>query len=163
MTEEAGVSKGNPKILKKYLKNEILKDSHKLKGSFPPISERDGKVEKILKIKKIYSLSGSYQNLFMIKLHDLSDKPKTNYFFAIRLASQSSDLLVALARDLIQDKTKIKLIQFPLYPSNLRITLLALKKYEVLDDPIPNLSELKALKTEFRKRLVQFKKFLANQ
>ena len=128
-----------------YLKNEILKDAIQIKNKFPPISEKVDGISKSLKIKKIYELKGNFKNLIFITTKNYAKKPKYRYFLAIQLATQSSDLLVNLAKE-YSKKNKLKLIQFPLHPQHYRVGLFSLKEIENKD----NLPELINLLKEFR-------------
>ena len=131
--------------LQSYLKKEIIKDAKRIKKKFPPISEKINGISKSLKIKNIYELKGKFNNFIFITTKNYAKKPKNRYFLAIILASQSSDLLVNLAKE-FSKINKLKLIQFSLYPQHFRVGLFSLK--EILDKN--NFSETVNLLKEFR-------------
>jgi hypothetical protein len=131
--------------LQSYLKKEIIKDAKRIKKKFPPISEKINGISKSLKIKNIYELKGKFNNFIFITTKNYAKKPKNRYFLAIILASQSSDLLVNLAKE-YSKINKLKLIQFSLYPQHFRVGLFSLK--EILDKN--NFSETVNLLKEFR-------------
>ncbi|MFX0046768.1 MAG: hypothetical protein ACFE8G_01240, partial [Candidatus Hermodarchaeota archaeon] len=85
--------------LRNYLKKSILKDAKKIKNKYPPISEKVNRITYSLKIKNIYELEGNLNNLFIIITKNYAKNPRNRYFLAILLASQSSDLLVNLAKE----------------------------------------------------------------
>ncbi|MHA1486615.1 MAG: hypothetical protein ACTSSC_05535 [Promethearchaeota archaeon] len=131
--------------LQSYLKKEILKDGKRLKNKYPPISEKVNGTSKSLKIKNIYELKGSLNNFIFITTKNYAKNPRYRYFLAILLASQSSDLLVSLAKE-FSKINKLKLIQFSLYPQHFRVGLFSLK--EICDEN--DLSEAVNLLKEFR-------------
>lgn len=135
----------NKENLQSYLKEEILKDAIKLKNKFPPISEKVNGIFKSLKIKNIYKLKGKLTNFIFIKTKNYTKTPRYRYFLAILLASQSSDLLVSLAKE-FSKKNGLKLIQFPLYPQHFRVGLFSLKEMHNKN----NFSEIINLLKEFR-------------
>jgi len=135
----------NQENLQSYLKKEILKDAIKLKNKYPPISEKVNGIFKSLKIKNIYKLKGNLNNFIFIKTKNYTKTPRYRYFLAILLASQSSDLLVSLAKE-FSKKNGLKLIQFPLYPQHFRVGLFSLKEMHNKN----NFSEIINLLKEFR-------------
>lgn len=140
--------------LQSYLKNEILKDAKRIKNKYPPISEKVNGISKSLKIKNIYELKGNLINFIFITTKNYAKNPKYRYFLAILLASQSSDLLVNLAKE-FSKKNRLKLIQFPLHPQHFRVGLFSLKELQNKD----NLSEVVNLLKEFR---IMYRKDLEN-
>ncbi len=70
---------------------------------------------------------------------------ETDIFLAILLASQSSDLLVSLAKE-FSKKNGLKLIQFSLHPQHFRVGLFSLKEMHDKN----NISEVVNLLKEFR-------------
>ncbi len=131
--------------LQSYLKKEILKDAIKLKNKYPPISEKVNGISKSLKIKNIHKLKGNLNNFIIIKTKNYTKNPRYRYFLAILLASQSSDLLVSLAKE-FSKKNRLKLIQFSLYPQHFRVGLFSLKELRNKN----NFSEVINLLQEFR-------------
>jgi len=140
--------------LERYLKNEILKDAKRIKNKYPPISEKVNGISKSLKVKNIYELKGNLNNFIFITTKNYAKNPKYRYFLAILLASQSSDLLVNLAKE-FSKKNRLKLIQFPLHPQHFRVGLFSLKELQNKD----NLSEVVNLLKEFR---IMYRKDLEN-
>jgi len=140
--------------LKSYLKSEILKDAKRIKNKYPPISEKVNGISKSLKIKNIYELKGNLNNFIIITTKNYAKNPKYRYFLAILLASQSSDLLVNLAKE-FSLKNRLKLIQFSLHPQHFRVGLFSLKELQNKD----NLSEVVNLLKEFR---IMYRKDLEN-
>jgi len=131
--------------LQSYLKKEFLKDAKRIKNKYPPISEKVNGISKALKIKSIYELKGNLNNFIFITTKNYAKNPKYRYFLAILLASQSSDLLVNLAKE-FSKKNRLKLIQFSLHPQHFRVGLFSLKELQSKD----NLSEVVNLLKEFR-------------
>jgi hypothetical protein len=131
--------------LQNYHKKLILKDAKKIKNKYPPILEKVNGISKALKIKNIHKLKGNLNNFFLITTKNYAKKPKYRYFLAIILASQSSDLLVSLAKE-YSKKHKLELIQFSLYPQHFRVGLFSLK--EIHDKN--NFSEIVNLLKEYR-------------
>lgn len=131
--------------LQSYLKKEILKDAQRLKNKYPPISVKVNGIYKSLRIKNIYKLKGNLNNFIFIKTKNYTKNPRYRYFLAILLATQSSDLLVSLAKEFSKEN-RLKLIQFSLYPQHFRVGLFSLK--EMLSKN--NFSEVINLLKEFR-------------
>ena len=131
--------------LQSYLKKEILKDAQRLKNKYPPISVKVNGISKSLRIKNIYKLKGNLNNFIFIKTKNYTKNPRYRYFLAILLATQSSDLLVSLAKE-FSKKNRLKLIQFSLYPQHFRVGLFSLKEIHNKN----NFSEVINLLKEFR-------------
>jgi len=140
--------------LQSFLKKEFLKDAKRIKNKYPPISEKVNGISKSLKVKNIYELKGNLNNFIFITTKNYAKNPKYRYFLAILLASQSSDLLVNLAKE-FSKKNRLKLIQFPLHPQHFRVGLFSLKELQNKD----NLSEVVNLLKEFR---IMYRKDLEN-
>lgn len=138
--------------LRNYLKKSILKDAKKIKNKYPPISEKVNRITYSLKIKNIYELEGNLNNLFIIITKNYAKNPRNRYFLAILLASQSSDLLVNLAKEYSR-KNNLKLIQFSLYPHHFRVGLFSLKEIENKDNLTEKINLLKEFRILFRKSL----------
>ena len=135
----------NKENLQSYLKKEILKDAQRLKNKYPPISEKVNGISKSLRIKNIYKLKGNLNNFIFIKTKNYTKNPRYRYFLAILLATQSSDLLVSLAKE-FSKKNRLKLIQFSLHPQHFRVGLFSLKEMHNKN----NFSEVINLLKEFR-------------
>jgi len=131
---------------------EIIKSAKRIKGKFPPISERGVNISKPLLIKRIYNLNKISKNLFLFIIKNNQKEPKLRYFIAILLASQSSDLLMILARDLSK-KIGSKLIQYVLFPKLHRLSLIALKELIALNDYDVIINELLNLRAKFLKKM----------
>ena len=113
--------------LQSYLKKEILKDAKRIKNKYPPISEKVDGISKVLKVKNIYELKENFNKFVFITTKNYAKNPRYRYFLATSLASQSSDLLVSLAKE-FSKKNRLKLIQFSLYPQHFRVGLFSLKE-----------------------------------
>ena len=151
------------KVLKSYIKVEIVNKAKKLKGKYPPISEMiDGK-PRILKVLNFYEMKDEFRNYFLIRVKNYNKKPKFRYFLTIRLASQSSDLLVSIAKDLIKGMKELKLIQFAIYPKNFRVSLLSLKEVQSKNDFLSSIKDLGDLRVNFRIKLEKIKKLVENK
>jgi len=140
----------NKENLQSYLKKEILKDAKRIKNKYPPISEKVKGISKSLKIKTIYELKGNFNKLIFIKTKNYAKNPRYRYFLAVLLASQSSDLLVSLAKE-FSKKNRLKLIQFSLYPQHFRVGLFSLKEIHNKNDFSEAVNLLKEYRTIFRK------------
>ena len=142
----------NQEVLKSYLESNVIKSAIKLKGKFAPFSEPVDKTPKTLPIKRIYNLKEQLKNFFLIIVKNYSNQPKVRYFLAIILASQSSDFLVSLAKD-YATRNNLKLIQYSIFPKNIRISLLSLKEIRTIEDYLSSIELLKDFKKKFRKTL----------
>ena len=147
------------KNLQNHLKKEIIKDAKRIKNKYPPISEKVNGITKVLKVKKIYELKGNLNNFILIATKNYAKNPKFKYFLAILLASQSSDLLVNLAKE-YSKKNNLKLIQFSLHPQNSRVGLFALKEIESRDKVTEVVKLLKEFRILYRKDLDNFGKII---
>ena len=147
--------------LNSYLKRELLNDAKRLKNKYPPISEKIKGVHKSLKIKKIYELEENHKNLYLIIAKNYSKKPKYRHFLAILLASQSSDLLVSLAKGFSKEHN-LKLIQFSIYPQHFRVTLFSLKELNTTDNFSESINLLKEFRNKYRKELENLKNLIKN-
>jgi hypothetical protein len=79
------------------------------------------------------------------------------------LASHSSDFLVSIAQEPIKEISNLKLIQFPLYPKNFRISLLSLKEIRDEADFLKSVKVLKDLRINFKKKLEKIKNLIENK
>ena len=140
------------KNLQNHLKKEIIKDAKRIKNKYPPISEKVNGITKILKVKKIYELKENLNNFILIATKNYAKTPKHRYFLTISLASQSSDLLVNLAKE-YSKKNNLKLIQFSLHPQHSRVGLFSLKEIESKDNVMEVVKLLKEFRILYRKDL----------
>ena len=147
--------------LNSYLKRELLTGSKRLKNKYPPISENIKGVPKSLKIKKIYELKENLKNLYLITVKNYSKKPRYRYFLAILLATQSSDLLVSLAKGFSKEHS-LKLIQFSVYPQHFRVSLFSLKELNYTDNLSESINLLKEFRNKYRKELENIKNLIKN-
>ncbi len=140
-----------------------FRDSKKLRGKFSPISFLIKGTPKTLKIKSIISLGGEYKNFFLFKLKNYMKTPKIRFFLSVSLASQSSDLLVSLAKEFVSESQTLKLIQYSIYPNTLRINLLLLIELDVNQSFSNAVEVLKVIRQEFRKKLDKINKLIENE
>ncbi|MHA1803512.1 MAG: hypothetical protein ACTSU4_03135 [Promethearchaeota archaeon] len=128
-----------------------------MRGKFPPISEIKEGIVKTWKIKSVHAIK-SKKGVYLFTLKDPSNTPKTRYFLAIILASQSSDLLVLLAREEAIEKG-LKLIQYSIPLESFRVSLLSLKEIVAGEDEIEDLIKyLEKFRKVYRKKLERVKK-----
>lgn len=146
----------NQKTLQLFLINELLKKSKKIRGKFSPISELIEDKVKVMKIVKLYDLGSLFKNFYLFIVKNYSKQPKKRYFLAIILASQSSDLLVNLAKDFAQ-KNSLKLIQYAIDPMFSRISLISLKEIENVEDYSISIEILKEFRNIFLNTLTKLK------
>jgi len=149
----------NKENLQSYLKKEILKDAKRIKNKYPPISEKVNGISKPLKIKSIYELKGNFNNFIFITTKNYAKNPRYRYFLAILLASQSSDLLVSLAKQFSKEN-RLKLIQFSLYPQHFRVGLFSLKEINGKNDFSEAVNLLKEYRILYRKDLEKLRKLI---
>jgi len=145
--------------LQSYLKNEILKDATRIKNKYPPISEKVKGVSKSLQIKSIYELKGNLNNFILITTKNYAKKPKYRYFLAISIATQSSDLLVSLAREFCK-QNGLKLIQFPIHPEHFRVGLFSLREIINKDSISETVNLLKEFRIMYKKDLKKLTKLI---
>jgi len=145
----------NRKTLKIHVKSSIIKNCKKIRAKHSNISEIVDKVPKTLEIKSIYDLSKNFNNLYLMIVRNHSKQPKKRYFLAISLASQSSDLLVNLTRELVDKRDEIKLIQFSIQPKSMRVSLLALKELNSVENYSKPIELLQELRNKFRQKLLK--------
>jgi len=145
--------------LQSFLKKEILKDAKIIKKKFPPISEKINGISKSIKIKNIYELKGNLNHFILITAKNYTKNPRYRYFLAILLASQSSDLLVNLAKEFSR-KNSLKLIQFSLYPQHFRVGLFSLKEINETNNISEVVNLLKEFRIIYRKDLEKLRKLI---
>ena len=149
--------------LESFLKTEIIKKVKKLKGRYPSISKIVDGTPRILKIKNFYEMKEEFKNFYLIKVKNDYNEPKFIHFLAIILASQSSDFLVSITKELIKENGDIKLIQFSIYPKNFRISLLALKEIRNKEDFLKSVKILKGLRINFKKKIDKIQNLIENK
>ena len=142
----------NRKSLETHVKSIIIKNSKKVREKHSNISEIVDKIPKTLEVKTIYDLSN---NVYLMVVRNHSKQPKTRYFLAISLASQSSDLLVNLTREFVNKNDEIKLIQFSIHPKSMRVSLLALKELNSVENYSHVIGLLQELRKQFRQKLTE--------
>jgi len=153
----------NYETLEAYLKRNILKKAKKIKEKHSNISEIVDKTPKTLEVNNIYDLSKQFNNLYLIIVRNHAKRPKMRYFLAISLASQSSDLLVNLTRDIIKRDDNVRLIQFSLYPKSMRVNLLALKELTSVENYLHSIELLRDLRKQFRQKLTKLANRVENE
>ena len=141
----------NEKDFKLRIKEELLKDSNRLREKYPPLSDILNGIKIELRIDHIYQLMGDLNYFYVIKVK--SKGMKLRYIMCINLASQSSDFLVNIARKIIKGRNNLKLLQFSLIPKHLRVNLLCLKEIEIEDDLQEIVKLLKEVRDTFRTSL----------
>ncbi|MHA1147275.1 MAG: hypothetical protein ACTSR8_03425 [Promethearchaeota archaeon] len=151
------------KDLEKFIKNLILKDANKLKGKFQPLSEIIDKIPRTYKIKKIYNLSGKLKDYFLIIINNYAKEPKRKYYLAYKLANQSSDLLVNLAKSFASEN-QLNLIQYSIYPQLIgRISLLCFREIENEPDYYKIMELFELFRNNFRKKMVNLKNLVEDK
>jgi hypothetical protein len=143
--------KNNLKVLKE---NGLFENAKKLKEKYPPISENIEGVQRVYSIKNIYQLFNDFKNFYLIVISDPSIDQKLRYFLTKRLASQSSDFLVNLAKKTMKkNPLSFQLIQFSLHPNNSRISLLCLSELKNLDELTNLRDRLNDIKLSFQEKM----------
>ena len=149
--------------LSTYIKSTVLNNLKKIKGKFPPISESVKGIPNILQVKAIYDLAGDLKYFYLILVKNHSKPPKLRYFLAKMLASQSSDLLVSLARELIRPNDDLRLIQYSIHPTHHRVNLLVLKELLQVSDYTSSIELLNKLRLSFWKKLESLTKYIISK
>jgi len=152
----------NLKELKMFIERNIIKNMKKVRGKHAPIVEIVENTSYELSVKSIYDLRPKFKNFFLFIAENYSKQPKFRFFIAIILANNSSDLLVILARD-YAIKNKLKLIQYSIFPKNLRIQLLSIKEVKHIDNFTNLIEILKGFRQIFRNKLVKLKNSIENE
>ncbi len=143
------------KSLETSIKSTIIKNSKRIREKHSNISEIVENTPKTLEIKKIYDLRKKYNNLYLMVIKNHSKNPKIRYFLTISLASQSSDLLVNLSREFVNKSDEIRLIQFSIHPKSMRVSLLALKELNSMENYTQSVELLNDLRNKFRQKLLK--------
>ena len=143
--------KNNPNI---SIENELLKNAKKFREKYPPISENIEGVQKVYPIKNVYQLFKEFKNFYLIIIDDSSIAQKKRYFLTIRLASQSSDILVKLAKKALKQKNlNFQLLQFALHPNNSRVNLLCISELKNFEDLVILSEQLNDIKLLFQEKM----------
>ncbi len=158
MIEPSEKSLSNPTLLKKFLESNVIKSTKKLKGKFAPISYKVDNIRRTLIIKNIFQ----FRDVFLLITRNYTKEPKFRYFLAMLLATQSSDFLVSISKD-FAIKNKLKLIQYSLFPKNLRVCLLSIKEIRNIEDYSKSIEVLQEFKREFRNIMQKIKKLVENE
>lgn len=140
------------KKLRKEILNEFGKNAHKLRGDFPPLSIKENDRIQTLKIKNLYRLDDFSRRIILINVYNYNSPPKYLNFLSIVAASQSSDLIVELSKDLAIEM-KFNLIQYPMFQGNYRVSLLALRKVTELDEINALITQLNQFRKDLQQRL----------
>jgi len=149
--------------LKTFISKEVIGKIKKLKNKYPPISERMGATTNLLEIRSFYDLNEEFKHNYFIIVKNHKKKPKIRYFLAVLLASQSSDLLVSLAKDLLVKNPNLKLVQYSIYPKSSRVSLLCLLELIKVEDFPLSIKTLLGIRKHFRKLLDKLKNLIENQ
>jgi hypothetical protein len=136
---------------KEKIKIELISKGIKLRNKYPPISERINDDILIQKIKKIFQLKEDFKNFYLIITKSKKNHNDIKYNLAILLAAQSSDLLVQIAKIVIQDQKNIRMLQFSIHPKHFRVSLILLKELDELTD----IDEIKQLLIALRSKFLE--------
>ena len=141
---------------------ELIAKAKKFKGQYPPISEAVNNEIKLLKIKNIYKIEEKSVILYLFKIKNYTKNSKYRYFIGNVIASQSSDLLVNLAKNYAINNS-IKLIQFCLHPNTHRINLLSLIELKTVELYPEILDHFSKLNIKFKEKLKNLNNILENK
>lgn len=150
------------KELKSFIESEVLKNIKKIRGKKAPIAEIVENTLLALPVKSIYDMNELIKRFYFIIVQNHLKQPKLRYFLMISLANNSSDLLVQLAKE-FAIKNELKLIQYSIYPKTLRTQLLSMKEIKNPTDYSNSIEVLKALRKDFREKLVKLKRLVENE
>lgn len=139
--------------LKEKIKNELLSKGTKLRHKYPPISQKSDNEIYIEKIKAIFQLHEDFKNFYLLITKPTNIHKQKNYYLAIVIASQSSDFLVKIAKQVMINEEKIDLIQFAFYPEHFRVNLVLLRMLDEFLDFNDLKTKLISLKTQFLAKL----------
>ena len=151
------------KALESHVKREIVKNSKKVREKHSNISEMVANTPKTLQVKKIYDLRKKHENFYLIIVRNHSKQPKVRYFLTILLAHQSSDLLVNLTKEFVDESKKLRLLQYSIYPKTMRVNFLVLKELNSIDDYTSSIEMLKELRKKFRQKLAKMTNLVENE
>ena len=139
--------------LKDKIKQDLLPKGTKLRNKYPPISELTNGKLVVQKIKSIFQLKEEFTNYYLLLTKSISERKEKRYYLALIIASQSSDLLAKIAKNVILDETKIRLIQFSFHPKHFRVNLTLLRELDEFTDFEKLRSKLNSLRTQFLTKL----------
>lgn len=148
------------KDLEVFIRN-LLTDAKKIKSKLPSISKNVKGQQVILEINRIYSFEEHNSSFLLFKVKNYEKKPKYLYFLGKKLVSQSSDLIVMLAKNYAL-KNELELIQFPLIPKTRRVNLLALKQFENGKRYSLIIELLNTFRKKLQKKMEKIKKIAEN-
>ena len=157
------IEKGDSSISYRIFETkQFLKDVNKIKGKLAPILELVANEPKALTINEIHELKGDLKNYFLFIVNNHVKQPKKRFFLALRLASQSSDLLVSLASNYAR-ANGLKLVQYSINPKIYRISLLTLKEVKTIEGYSQSVEVLKDFRTNFRNKLAKLKNLVEDK
>ncbi|TFG17753.1 MAG: hypothetical protein EU531_02335 [Promethearchaeota archaeon] len=139
--------------LKEKIKQDLLSKGTKLRNKYPPISELSNGKLFVQKIKSIFQLKEKFINFYLLLTKSTNDRKEKRYYLALIIASQSSDLLAKIAKNVIVDEKKIRLIQFSFHPEHFRVNLALLRELDEFTDFEKLRSKLSSLRSEFLTKL----------
>ena len=139
--------------IKEKIKKNLLSKGTKLRNKYPPISQRSDNEVNIEKIKAVFQLSEDFNNSYLIITKPTNRHKEKNYYLAMVIASQSSDLLVRIAKNVMINEEKIHLIQFTFHPEHFRVSLALLRKLDEAMDFDEIKTKLFSLRTQFLAKL----------
>ncbi|MFW9928427.1 MAG: hypothetical protein ACFFD1_03465 [Candidatus Thorarchaeota archaeon] len=139
--------------LKNKIKNDLLSKGNKLRNKYPPISEKGNDGLLIQKVKKIFKLKEDFRNFYLIETKSTNHNKEKRYYLALIIASQSSDLLVKIAQNVIIKESDLRLIQFSFHPEHSRVSLALLKELDELSDFDELKTKLNSLRAKFLTKL----------
>ncbi|TFG01757.1 MAG: hypothetical protein EU542_06400 [Promethearchaeota archaeon] len=139
--------------LKDKIKQELLSKGTKLRNKYPPISERKNGTLIVQKVKSIFQLNVNFRNYYLLITKSTNKRKDLKYYLTLIIASQSSDLLAKIAKKVIGDQKKIRLIQFPFHPEHFRVNLALLRELDEFTDFTQLMTRLNSLRTQFRTKL----------
>ncbi len=138
---------------------ELKIQSKKIRGRYPPISVIVDNNIKLLKIKNIYKIDSIKSRLYIIQFKNYYNHPKQRFFLAFVLASQSSDLIVLLTKELALENN-LRLVQFSLHPKTQRVNLLLLKELKEIDKYIKIINTFETIHKKFKTKIEGIQKIL---
>lgn len=139
--------------LKSKIKNDLISKGNRLRNKYPPISKKNDGGLLIQKIKKIFQLKEDFKNFYLINTKSTNRHKEKRYYLALIIASQSSDLLVKIAQNVIIEEKDLRLIQFSFHPEHSRVSLALLKELDELSDFNQLKTKLNSLRSKFLTKL----------
>ena len=139
--------------LKDKIKKNLLSKGIKLRNKYPPISQRSDEKVLIEKIRSLFQLQKDFNNFYLIITKSTNKRKDKKFYLAIILASQSSDLLAKIAKYIVINEEKIRLIQYSFHPEHLRVSLALLRELDEFIDFDDIKTKLSSLRTQFLRKL----------